>query len=206
MSTAAEVKWALWHSTVSARMFADPDLTGDALLFSLCLLGSLTDRRIQGRRGAAVPFEEIRDRTGLRPYSIKRVIADDAPRYEPPRVFERSCCIAPMIRRDGPCGKHATHSWMDRDPLTGEASHVGYCRRHMTRAADLLRWDRYQQWLTQGKPVPPNNVGGVLPRYFATDWDKWYAWAAPWRVDTGPGPDPPPPRARLRLIQGGEVD
>lgn len=197
--------------TREGLMFDDPDLTGDALLFALTLSHVLTrrkhDKTYRLRTGTtAKVLKEVRrlahgDSTHWR--WIKKVIADDVPRYaiDPPRALR---CGAPMIRRDGPCGKSTSTRWIDRDPTTGEQEWIGFCSRHYTAQQDILRRERLADWVAHGRPEPAPNRGGVLPRYFDTDWPKWWAWAAPYRTPSQGGREATPPRPMLTLIQGGQ--
>lgn len=106
-----------------------------------------------------------------------------------------------MIRRDGPCGKRATSVWLEHQPDTGAAQYVGFCKRHITTEREQQGIDSYDAWVANGKPSPPPNAGGVLPRYFETDWAALYAWAAGQRADSTKQRSTPPPT--LIVINGG---
>ncbi|MGW4720898.1 hypothetical protein, partial [Nocardia sp. NPDC004260] len=109
-------------------------------------------------------------------------------------------CVAPMIRREGLCGKSGSYGLADRDPLTGEGGLVWFCarHRHLGKAAE----ERTRQWAENGKPLPPANTGGVLKRYWDADWDHIYRWASG-RDPMPGGREATPPRPKLRLIPGG---
>ncbi|MHD0295010.1 hypothetical protein RCF19_03960 [Rhodococcus qingshengii] len=193
-----------------SKMLRDPDLTDDALLFALAGMEVIKQRRQSGRRRdfrSSHWMDEIAQlafggtETTAR-YRVKRIIADDVPRYQAPYTSVITC-PAPMIRREGLCGKRASTSWVDRDPMTGEGEHVGYCSRHFTPQVDVAHRERLADWVANGKPSPPPNCGGVLARYFRTDWPKWYAWAAPGRTPMEGGKEATPPRPVFELIQGG---
>lgn len=200
MST--DLRAIMEHDERRRRMLNDPDLVADALLLALALDEVLASRKEAGRRlGNWVddvaelawgPGEHRRD-------LVQRVIGNDVPRFEPIRDTRALACIAPMIRREGLCGKRGTWSTIDRDPETGEARWIGLCGRHRDLQAKF--GSRRSAWLANGKPSPPPNVGGVLKRYFAADWDQVYRWAAPWRTPLDGAPEPTPPRPKLRLVR-----
>jgi hypothetical protein len=79
------------------------------------------------------------------------------------------------IERDqSVCGAHATVSVTEYDPVTGWERLRWFCSRHKERAREV------QAQLRAALPNPPPpipNRGGVLPRYFKTDWEATYAMA-----------------------------
>lgn len=194
------------------KMLHDPDLTDDLLLFALCLDEVVRIRSEDGRRRKKAGHW-VADVAALaygagshyhQRYWGKQVIADDVPRYEPPRTEYDSPCVAPMIRREGLCGKSGTTRLLDHDPVTGEQRWICLCTRH--RGVEPSFRVREQEWVANGKPVPPANTGGVLRRYWDADWDRIYQWAAPHREPMEGGREATPPRPTLRLIQGeGDV-
>ncbi len=191
-------------------MIHDPDLTRDALLFALTLDEVLAMQREAGHRGvgpdndwvgqigelARGPLEQDERRR----FWVKHVIADDVPRYEAALNDGHPACVAPMIRREGPCGKPGTTRLIDYDPATGERAWIGLCSRHRHLEESYQR--RRQEWIANGTPTPPPNVGGVLMRYFKTDWDTVYRWADPYTRRSARKPEAVPPRPQLRLIHG----
>lgn len=189
------------------QMLNDPDLTGNLLLLVLAMDEVITVRREQGRKrfkGSWVTaIEEMvcRKRSGwMQGWWVKNQIGDDVPRYEPQESSGRRC-VAPMIRREGECGKTGSLGMTDRDPLTGEARRIWLCARHRGLQAQFDA--RVKEWQRNGRPSPPPNTGGVLRRYFVFD-DDLYRWAAPYREPMEGGREATPPRPKLRLIQGGE--
>lgn len=186
------------------RMMSDPDLTGHALLFALALDVMLAKCRSRGHTHVADNWmTELQDMAWLRrpdtpDWWVRHVIGDDAPRYEPEHVFAVTC-VAPMIRRDGLCGKGTSDRFIDRDPLTGAAEWKGLCSRHSGLRPTFNA--RTEAWVNHGRPSPPANRGGVFPRYFSGNWTELYRWAAPGREPTGAGPPPTPPRPRLRIVR-----
>jgi hypothetical protein len=112
------------------------------------------------------------------------LIAKDRPRYEIDHaadIWQHRSCAAPMIRRDGECGKHATNH-ADRVDTHGWRWPIWYCSRH-------AEWGRkheiaYRQALkTAPQPIP--NRGGLLPSYCTLKsgdegWINVYEWACKW--------------------------
>lgn len=189
------------RDTMRAIAF-DADLSQDAKLFAFCLLVHLADPGAghEGQDWVRAVSELMQPGNA---YRVRSVIAADVPRYEVPYVYAR--CVA--VKTRGPdaggrcCGSPSGGPWLDRDPLTGEGRYIGYCTRHFTDVIRQLRVDREAQWIANGRPSPPANTGGVLARYFRTDWDALYRWAAPDVVPSVRGDAPAAPR--LVLIRGG---
>lgn len=198
-----------------SRLCIDPDLTGDATLFAVCLQAFLSqiaelgpaERRVYSRNwwfrvGSMAKPNEPAWKVG---YWVRSVIAEDLPRYEPegflaPVIDTR--CEAPMVRREGPCGKPPTVHVEDRDPLTGAGRVARFCTRHKAHAEPLLA--RHSEWLRNGTPEPEPNKGGVLQRYFATDWESLYRWASSRMPADGAKPPTLPPPI-LKIIPGGST-
>jgi hypothetical protein len=192
-----------------SRLCTDPDLNGDATLFAVCLQTFITqlrelgptERRVYTRRWwwhvgcMARPGWEPR----LVRFWVQRVITNDLPRYVPEddgAAVDDMRCEAPMLRREGMCGKHPTIHVEDRDPLTGEGRSAHFCTRHKAHAEPLRA--RWNEWRRNGQPEPEPNAGGVLPRYFATDWPQLYKWAcAREPADGAKPPTLPPPMLKI---------
>ncbi|CDZ88949.1 hypothetical protein RHRU231_450116 [Rhodococcus ruber] len=194
-----------------AQMIADPDLTGDTLLFAICLHDLLWRRktdpayRLRTNTNGAALREITKTATGRedkRLWWVRDIIRDDVPRYDidPPHTVR---CGAPMIRRASVCGKATSATWMDRDPVTGEKRWVGFCNRHRSHDRESERRERHERWQANGKPEPAPNRGGVLPRYFKTDWSEWWGWAAPGLTPSSGEREAGLPRPVFTLIQGG---
>ncbi|WP_142927428.1 hypothetical protein [Mycobacterium marinum] len=184
----------------------DPDLDSDSKLFAVLMLTLIYQRKVAGRRS-------IKNRSTLHAVAqmcghknphwwIRRVIQNDIPRYEPPPVAETGC-LAPMIQREGPCGKRAIKSGWDRDPLTGVAIRYAFCSRHLNHADDCRIQQNIRQWIENDQPSPPPNKGGVLRKYFDSDWNSLYKWAAPYEIPLDGAEPPTLPKPALTLIRGG---
>ncbi|MGW2666085.1 hypothetical protein ACWCW7_34460 [Nocardia tengchongensis] len=190
------------------RMLNDPDLTGDLLLFAMALDEVIVTRREQGRRSLrnwvidVAALAHGTDRAYYVRHWGRNVVGDDIPRYEPQGSNRRGIgCVAPMLRREGLCGKRSSVLLTDYEPETGIAQHVGLCARH--RGLEAGYEQRRLAWIEHGKPLPPANTGGVLRRYFDADWDAIYHWARPGLKPMEGGREATPPRPKLRLLSGG---
>lgn len=130
-----------------------------------------------------------------RPPRLADLVAADAPRYEvdyhaPENQSRR--CGAPMVRRDGECGKHGVDGWAEMDRETGWLTLRWACSRHRDWAAERERIERQKPRV---EPIP--NRGGLLPCYFVWSDEKWvntYRWALKWKHQT----DWQPPTYGLR--------
>lgn len=193
------------------KMLNDPDLTGDLLLFALCLDEAIATRKEQGRKRMRNWVAEVAalayraDSAYHQRYWSRSVIRGDAPRYEPDGFLQgRYLCVAPMIRRDGLCGKKSAVRWLDPDPMTGVSTPVGMCSRHRGGELEAYYDRRRREWVANGKPSPPANRGGVLKRYFNAPWEEIYRWSG--REPMEGGREATPPRPVLRLIRGGDEE
>lgn len=141
----------------------------------------------------------------------------DRPRYEDQRDgWEERTCAAPMIRREGLCGQHATARDYTVDPETGWRTAVWYCRRHESWGHAL----RAQRHANPG-PEPIPNTGGLVTSYLMSEgqeqaWARLYKEATRWKRDSRweppkgysiraddwpiPGKTAEPEPARLRLV------
>lgn len=204
MST--DLKAIMASHTQMLEVCNDPDLDSDAKLFAVLVLTLLYQRKAAGRRNlkSRATFQAVAQMCGHKnPHAwIRRVIQKDIPRYEPPPVADTGC-LAPMIQREGPCGKPTIKSGWDRDPFTGAAIRYAFCSRHRNHADDWRIQQNIRQWIENDRPSPPPNMGGVLRKYFNSDWDALYKWAAPYLTPLDGAKPPTLPKPALSLIRGG---
>lgn len=179
---------------MTQRMLADEDLTGDLLAFALVVLHM--DNTGPGKNWC----DRARIALGWEWWKVRHIASRDAPHYLP---TDRSTegCIAPMIRRDGTCGKRGTTTFSQFvDPRTGERELVTVCSRH--NPPRRHRHPSFDAWEANGEPTPPANTGGVLARYFTGPAIAGlYEWARPDYDREGKGM-PRTTRPTLRLIRG----
>lgn len=172
---------------VARKMYADPALTRDLLAIGLAVNYLL-------RHGEArLRPQTLADMLGLDRRTVMWTLADDRPRYLIPDTTTFSGCQAPLTRKPGRCGAARWsvkgYAWV---PNTGERYPVSACDRHRHWAAEVVRESEYD-WRQAGAPRPPANAGGVLARYFDTDWPTVYRWGDPaWT------PPPAEPERTLR--------
>ena len=181
----------------------DPDLDRDATLFAICTLAILHESRTSatGKLKAKAWLRTISEMVGGDTYFVRKVIRHDIPRYDCPPSDKG--CTAEMIRREGLCGKNTIIKGVVRDPMTGVATPYGYCSRHRNHADDWRIQQTNRQWDENGRPSPAPNAGGVLRRYFDTDWAGLYEWAAPYIKPLDGAKPATLPRPKLTLITGG---
>lgn len=191
-------------------MLDDPDLGGDLLLVGLAFARFIDFGGVDP--GAKLSTRHVADRVWpahpRRAWKVKHVLADDARGYEPPLRYNEDGrrCKAPMIRRDGPCGRAATWSRLITDWGSGEQSWLLACARHVQWYDDMARANR------EGKPdvvpLPAANHGGVLARHIPEfGWPKVWAWATDGRWVEHPEREPrKPPTLTLHLGDGDTTD
>ena len=188
----------------------DDDLSGDAKLFVLLAISLWSAPPADApaiKRIGKPPrhsLRELAERSGHHSgmWWIQKVIRDDIPRYQHP-VPDHRTCTAPMIRREGECGKNAISSGVLYDPITGEGTWYGFCSRHRNHRDDWTIQQQNKEWDLNGRPSPPPNKGGILRRYLKTDWDAYYKWAAPYATPLAGAKPATPPKPELRLVVGG---
>jgi hypothetical protein len=103
-----------------------------------------------------------------------QLVADDVPRYDsevhdnPPMG-----CQAPMARAKRLCGKADMHGFSEFDPVTGWSRYWGFCNR--PRCREYMKPIRDRARGSRGRaPEPIPNVGGLLPLFFAWNWEAKY--------------------------------
>lgn len=204
------------------RIYRDRRMTPESR--ELLLLLAWLIKRDPERRDADGEYVSTWDRAGRilgsRPRGrqdrprVADLVDADRPRYEPDWGTWGQTCRAPMIRRAGECGQHATGTAYSIDPATGWRTPQPYCRRHAEWGHGV---DAARHALGPVEPIP--NAGGLMPAYLVLKtgddgWNRVYGWASQWThsrweppVKYGlcadswplPGEEPEPEPVRLRL-------
>lgn len=189
----------------TARMLDDPDLGGDLLLVGLAYARFLDFGMHPGKKltdtliaACAFPGDRLRRR------KLKRLHADDARTYSPPRQPWTGECAAPMIRREGTCGREVSRWRPVTDWRDGEVTWVGGCYRHRDWVDETARANQAEK--PRRVPTPAANSGGVLARHLPEfAWPKIWAWATDGRWIEHPESEPwKPPTLTLHLGDGSE--
>lgn len=112
-------------------------------------------------------------------YRFWQAIREDVPRYEPSRWdYQGGACEAPMIRREGTCGRTSVRSFRTTDPSDGTWRMAGFCNRHTDWYQQAYAAERARMQ-AGGIPEPLPNTGGLLPCYVNWNWPANYAQAKP---------------------------
>ncbi|WP_228981421.1 hypothetical protein [Streptomyces sp. DH12] len=103
-----------------------------------------------------------------------QLIADDVPRYDS-RLHDNSPrgCQAPMVRAKRLCGRTTLIGFCEFDPVTGWARSWGFCGRPRCREYGRPIEERARGSLARA-PEPIPNLGGLLPLFFASNWEAKY--------------------------------
>lgn len=209
------------HKRVRA-MLDDPACVDDLLLVGLgltCLIDFDRPPRLMAKHFRAVAGQVFPANTyGRGAYAqllqvlkadIRRYDADEDPDSGAARYWSIACS-APMIRRAGTCGQHATVRVDVADHDTGRRKFIGACSRPEHRTW-LKKVAHRNDLAGTPPPTPAANTGGVLARHFPeVAWQKLWSWLDPkW---TPPPEDAPWRRPTLSLYLGdadrptGDVD
>jgi hypothetical protein len=183
------------------RLLEDPAVGGDLLLVAVALAakydfgvdygGSLTGMAALIFPGQHTPV-----------WRLKEACRKDIRTYEPP-LPGRATCLAPMVRRDGVCGRNATCWGYLTDWSTGIQSYTGGCSRH----AGWFHKVCHKNWAGRPDvvPLPPANAGGALRHHFPRiDWPTFWRrldprWVEHPEAQAWPKPD-------LTLVLGDAAD
>lgn len=187
-----ELKRTLRIHEKIAAVYADPRFpkprpaTGDLRMFVI------TAYWVIGIERAPNPWERVCEVMHLQVWrDFWWTIEQDIPRWEPPDALRSTGpCEAPMVRRDGPCGKRGCTSFRRTDPATGEWRVASYCSRHWDYSREIHQAE-IAMTSAGGIPEPVPNTGGLLPCYIGWDWEDAYAKASRSR-------DWKPPQAGIR--------
>lgn len=185
----------------SIRMLEDPELGGDLLLVGLVLAARLDFGLMPATNMSeigALAFGKGRRRDSQQ---VRYLLKGDIRRYRRPQSSWDDRCDAPMIRRDGPCGKAASSAYMGwlTDWTTGVSTLHRACSRHND-------WWRQEQRRNRADkpdivPLPYANHGGLLRKHLPEfGWPKLWAKLDPkWVEHPEVVPWPKPP---LSLVLG----
>ncbi|MGY0065186.1 hypothetical protein ACWY4P_53700 (plasmid) [Streptomyces sp. LZ34] len=102
-----------------------------------------------------------------------QLIAEDAPRYEHDWHAGPEGCQAPMVRVDRLCGRNTVHGFVESDPVTGRRRNWNFCNRPRCRVYAQTVYAR-AKGSHERAPEPIPNKGGLLPLFFAWDWETKY--------------------------------
>lgn len=188
-----------YHARIEA-MVADPECFGDLLLVGVALarhfiIGPGGASTITAVCAGVFPPGRYRDARA------RSAVREDIRRYQPPNQ-NWIACAAPMVRRDGACGRHSTQTALLTNPETGERDWFGACNRqdHQTWWRKAIRENKAYLDANPA-PTPAANTGGVLARHFPeVDWEGlWKALDPRW---TPPPEREPLPARRFRVLMG----
>lgn len=213
-----------FHRTVAAMM-ADPEITGDLLLVGVWLARAhhlhqpppgegrwsfkAIARDLYGRGNPyTITFMGVTTRVASHHISrVTKALTDDVPRYDPMRDNERLWhpfggynCAAPMIRRQGQCGQHATKDHHLTDTSTGRVHVLAACHRHHAWLDEQLLHNREEvRAAGEHLPKPALNTGGALAHHLPhMNWRRiWTGLRPNW---TPPPEGSPTRKPRLEVL------
>lgn len=221
------------YDDMCARIYADKRMPPGTRELALALAWADArdpDRHDKAKGGNLRRVSRILGRTRTGQWRYKLLIAEDAPRYEPPDRdgWRTGSCEGPRLRPYQPrgmtdygkamhaqkaegkplvCGTDANIAVVERDLVTGWQRTHWFCRRHVDQAERVK-----EQLARAGDPPPPiPNTGGLLPCYFMPEaLERLYRatdphWQPPYYgicADDWPLPDLQvvPRRPRLSLV------
>lgn len=190
----------------SVRMLEDPELGGELLLIGLVLAARLDFGLAPATNMSEIGALAFREGARWSTQRVRSVMKDDIRRYRRPDSSWQDRCDAPMIRRDGPCGKAASSAYMGwlTDWTTGESTLHRACSRHND-------WWRQEQRRNRAAkpdiiPLPHANYGGLLRRHLPEfDWPKLWKKLDPKWVEHPEVKPWPKPTLSLVLGDGSET-
>ncbi|WP_406078782.1 hypothetical protein OG337_29190 [[Kitasatospora] papulosa] len=180
------------YDQLVARVYQDPRMTPEAreLILLLAWLTARDPNRSdeQGnprkwRKRASDILGEYGRPGGRRESRLADLLYADRPRYDFPPLSYNQPCAAPMIRREGLCGRPASDNDYEVDHDTGWKTPVYFCRRHEPWGGQLR-----EQRRREPGPEPIPNAGGLVVSYLMSDgqeqaWARLYREAAEWKRD-----------------------
>lgn len=195
------------------RLIEDPLVGGDLLLVAVGLAAKYDFDFGLGGRLAALLWPDKQQRVAaaacgvetvaapMASWKIQDVFRRDIRTYKPVLPLNQGC-TAPMMRRDGECGKSAAISGFLTDWSTGEKTFAGGCRRHY----DWFNAQHQANWQAKPDlvPLPCANHGGALrPHFPQIDWPGFWKQLDPTWVEHPEATSWPKPTFTLVL---GDAD
>lgn len=153
------------------RLIEDPLVGGDLLLVAIGMAAKY-DFGLQYGATLNGLAEMLWSTRQMSAYRLSEALRRDARTYRPPQEELRRCS-APMLRREGMCGRNATMAGYLTDWGTGEKRGAGGCSRHM----DWYRRTSDANWAARPSdpPLPCANHGGALVSHFPRiDWCSFW--------------------------------
>lgn len=207
MSDLTYTKLRDYHRRVAA-MLADPECVDDLLLLGISLLDYAVLRTDDSKTFDHYAAKVFEDRQWRR-YQVKDILRKDIRRYDAVQdATERDparVCQAPMVRRQGPCGKSASRRGLITDDLTGRKQWLAACTRHREWFDSAALANRAIVAEAPEIMRPAANAGGVLARHIPEiDWPAvWLAQDPTWTPPPEAEPEVVPLTPRLTLVLGG---
>ena len=209
------------YDQLAARVYGErrmPTGTRDLIL----ALGWVTLRDPRRHDPTRLVWETTREVLNADNKRMWQLIAEDAPRYKYDWHAGPQGCQAPMVRVDRMCGRNTMYGFAEFDPATGWMTYWGFCNR--PRCREYMRpIEARANGSKDRAPEPIPNMGGLLPLFFAWNWEAKYRKASEvvpglsgWEPPSYglsadewpevPGQEKPKAFPKLRLIaSGGEI-
>lgn len=177
MTTADDRDGMLRYDQLAARVYTEarmPAGTRDLIL----ALGWVTLRDPRRHDPTVTTWVRAREVMNADNKRMWKLIADDAPRYEHDWHADPRGCEAPMVRIDRLCGRNPVDFFAEHDMATGRFRMWGFCSRPRCQAYGKTVYERAQV-VNEKAPEAIPNTGGLLPLFFAWNWEAKYRKAAP---------------------------
>ncbi|MGW0844320.1 hypothetical protein ACWD26_30105 [Streptomyces sp. NPDC002787] len=160
------------YDQLTERVYGErrlPSGTRDLIL----ALGWVTLRDPKRHHPAVSLWDRTREVLNADNRQMLETIAEDVPRYEHDWHASPSGCQAPMVRANRLCGRSTSIGFPEFDPVTGWMTNWGFCSR--PRCREYMRPIRERAEGSKNRaPEPIPNAGGMLPLFFAWNWETKY--------------------------------
>lgn len=202
------------HHKRITGMLDDPQCTGDLLALGTALAYFTDFEMGQGRGSLLRIARRAFPNTAHLRHHMNGILRGDIRRYDPDadpenRSYWDISCGAPMIRKTGPCGVHATTRYLLVDYDSGRERWTGACsRKEHKRWLETVfarnRPARGAEDCPPPPPVPAANTGGVLARHIPEiNWTKIYQL---YKADWSPPPEDRPWMPPTFSLHLGDVE